>query len=101
MSESHTRKIVSYGLSALVFVIAIVAWQVLVDYLHIPVYLLPGPTRILKVLLDPSIQWSAAIAITLIETVEGFTLSVVVGLLLAIVLAQFRTVRNIIYPYIL
>lgn len=100
-STRDGRKYVSYALSAVVFVFAIIAWQVVVDAFHIPVYLLPGPFRIFRTMISSSIGWPSAILDTLYETLAGFSLSVVVGLLIAIVIAEFKTLRNIIYPYIL
>ena len=100
-SARDARKYVSYVLSVVVFVIGIFAWQVIVDAFHIPVYLLPGPLRVFSVMVSTSISWPSAILATLYETLAGFALSVVVGLVLAIVIAEFSTLRNIVYPYIL
>ena len=100
-SARDSRKYVSYTLSVVVFIVAIIVWQLVVDTFHIPVYLLPGPFRIFRDMTSTSIGWPAAILATLYETLAGFALSVVVGMLLAIVIAQSKMLRNIIYPYIL
>lgn len=96
-----SRKYVSYVLSAVVLVAAIITWQVAVDALHVPIYLLPGPSQIFNTMIRASIRWPSAIVVTLYETLAGFFLSVVIGLALAIVIAEFKTLRNVIYPYIL
>jgi NitT/TauT family transport system permease protein len=65
----------------------------------VPAYLLPPPSRIAASLIGDWRELSRALLNTAIASLAGFALSAVVGVLLAIVLANSVWVRRAFYPY--
>lgn len=75
-------------------------WEFGVDYYRIQPLILPAPSRIVRVLfLQFDILIENAIPTTL-ETLGGFGLSVVLGMLLAIGMVYSRWLRELLYPNI-
>lgn len=92
----------SYGVSALLILFILVAWQVGVRAAHIPKYELPVPSEIytsLKVDWVPYLR--PALVATSLEMVLGFLASAVVGVGLAILLHLVRPVRRALYPLLI
>lgn len=79
-------------------VIMMVVWQIVVDAFNIPIYLLPAPTAV----------WKAGVAhfgeimghawVTVVETLIGFALSAVFGVLVAIALAAWPLAGRAVFP---
>jgi NitT/TauT family transport system permease protein len=82
----------------LVLVIFLCFWEAAVRVWEIGVWLLPRPSAVfLACLSKTSLLVPAALA-TAIEILEGFALSVVVGLTMAILIVSNRTVEDSLYP---
>jgi NitT/TauT family transport system permease protein len=100
--SSSTLRTIARGMPAVLAALAVfVAWQAIVVAMNIPVVVLPPPTkiaetihRVFPLLLKHSMP-------TGIEAAFGFLLSAVGGILLAIVLASSKLVRDALYPNIL
>lgn len=85
-------------LPAAAILIMVIAWQIVVEAFHIPIYLLPAPTAV----------WKAGVAnfgeimghawITAAETLIGFALSAIFGVLVAIALAAWPLAGRAVFP---
>ncbi len=89
-------------LAPLVVGVAVLAiWQSVCHFMHIPPYLLPAPSDILRSLI---VNWPIlldALGSTLKVTVLAFVISAVLGILLAFCCAQSRLVALCVFPYII
>jgi NitT/TauT family transport system permease protein len=82
-----------------VFVALLLLWYGLDLLLHLPPYMLPTPLAVGKAVVARFPSLLASLAITTEEAAGGLVASIVVGLLIALVFAQSRWVRRMLYPY--
>jgi NitT/TauT family transport system permease protein len=81
------------------FFVFIGGWQLIVGLLNLPVYLVPKPTDIVSAAwLNKGDLW-VSVSTTAIEAIVGFVLSVVLGVLGAILLASSKLIEKSVYPY--
>lgn len=83
---------------AMAIIILVAIWQGMTVLLDIPKYILPSPYDILLSLMESkgillSHSWT-----TIYEAVVGFIISVAFALLIAIIMNQWRLLKNILYP---
>ena len=103
MKGWHSRlAVLSDILDRFAVLIALVAllllWELAVDLGRIPVFVLPAPSNIWASIVK---NWSALLAhswVTLLETLAGFGLGVVIGIPLAFFIVYSRIFDRIIYP---
>jgi NitT/TauT family transport system permease protein len=79
-------------------VVVAILWQIVVSVFHIPSYLLPAPTSIVH---SGVKNWSSLVSngsVTVVETLIGFGLSIVIGVPLAILIVYSRAFEQILYP---
>ncbi|HEY1985750.1 MAG TPA: ABC transporter permease [Terracidiphilus sp.] len=74
-------------------------WQALVTFYHVPKYILPGPLVVLSALRSRYPSLLNSLWITTEEAAGGLVASIVVGVAVAMVFAQFRWLRQLFYPY--
>ncbi|BBI33582.1 ABC transporter permease [Cohnella abietis] len=84
---------------AITFVVFFGIWQIGVQLADIPPYLLPKPTDILRAATDNYSLLLSALWTTAVESLLGFALSIVIGVLGAILLATSKTIEKGVYPY--
>lgn len=90
------------GLPSLgLFVLVLGVWEFACRALAIPHYLLPMPSAIAVAAWENAgVIWSALL-VTLTETLIAFTVSLVAGVLLAVVLSSSRLLERAAYPYVI
>ena len=76
-------------------------WQAVVSLNHVPVYILPGPLVVAHALADRYPSLLNSLLITTEEAVGGLAASIVVGVAVAMLFAQWRWLRQLVYPYTL
>ena len=93
------RKAIVVMNSVIVFAALLGLWQALVTLNHLPAYILPGPLPVAETLFTrlPSIMNS--LLITTEEAAGGLIASILVGIAAAMVFAQWRRLRQLLYPY--
>lgn len=84
-------------------VLTIGGWELLVHLLRVPSYVVPPPSEIVKALyrgfssgLYPRHLW-----FTVYATLMGFFIGSIIGIILGALIASFRHVEMLIYPYII
>lgn len=82
-----------------VFVALLLIWQLVLWVFHIPAYMLPPPLAVTRVGISRFSSLLASLVITAEESAGGLIASIVIGVLVALVFAQFRWVRQTLYPY--
>jgi NitT/TauT family transport system permease protein len=102
MSRAARRAFLeNYGLPVITLVGTLVVWEVGVDLLKVPLWLVPAPSDILAALAERGGGIWIHIWVTFYETLLGFLLSIVLGVPLAVVIVHSRLVGNAVYPLIL
>jgi putative hydroxymethylpyrimidine transport system permease protein len=76
----------------------VVAWQLLVSVSGVQSFILPGPVRVIEALFNQFDLLIEHAAITLTEMVIGFLAGSLLGLLSALSLSQFRSLRSWLLP---
>lgn len=85
--------------SAIVFIALLVIWSWVVALAHLPGYILPGPLAVAAALHDRYPSLLNSLWITTVEAAGGLAASIVVGVVVAMVFAQWRWLRRLVYPY--
>ena len=90
------------GLTALLFVATIAAWEAVVRAFQIPVFILPSPTQVGMALYRgiASGVYLDHLKYTLLETLLGFIVGAALGFFLGTAVAMNRYVEFFFYPYI-
>jgi NitT/TauT family transport system permease protein len=84
-----------------VFAVLLAIWQLIIWIFHVPPYMLPTPVEVAHSLKARFPSVAAAFAITAIEAAGGLAASIFFGVIVALVFAQSRWVRRMLYPYTL
>jgi len=84
-----------------VFAALLVFWQVVLWVFHVPRYMLPSPRAVEHAFAERFPTLLNAVVITAEEALGGLLASIVVGVAIALVFAQYRWVRRMLYPYTL
>lgn len=89
-------------LSPVLFVVVVGGWELAVKVFEVPRIVLPAPSAIVTSFFNLATKGDLArhFGITLYETVAGFLLGSIAGLLLGALVSQFRLVEKTLYPYI-
>jgi NitT/TauT family transport system permease protein len=74
-------------------------WQALVSLNHLPPYILPGPLAVARALRERLPSLLNSLLITTEEAAGGLAASIVAGVAAAMVFAQWRWLRQLLYPY--
>jgi NitT/TauT family transport system permease protein len=85
--------------SMAVLAVLIGLWQLIVVFYHLPPYLLPGPKPVAEALRDRLPSLLDSLRITAEEAAGGLLASVVFGVAVAMIFAQWRWLRQLLYPY--
>jgi NitT/TauT family transport system permease protein len=83
----------------LFIVLILLLWELTVDFLDIPNYLLPKPTQVFTALINSFPNLVPHIAVTFLESFLGFLIGSTFGFLLALLFTYSKTLENAIYPY--
>ncbi len=86
----------------LVFVIAVVLWEAIVDVFAVPSFIAPAPSAVVASLRGglASHLYLEHFWVTLGEALLGFLIAAAMGIALGAVIAQFRIVERTLYPYL-
>ncbi|VTU40426.1 Putative aliphatic sulfonates transport permease protein SsuC [Variovorax sp. PBS-H4] len=89
-----------WGLGALSALVFLMAWEALVRLMHVRPITLPPPSAVLLELADEWRWYLEHAGFTLLTTLGGFALAVLIGVLLAMLLVASRRFEHAIYPLI-
>src|SRR3984893_16156798 len=84
-----------------VFAALVALWQLVLWAFKVPPFMLPSPWAVLRAVGARFPSLVNALAITAEESAGGLAASIVVGVLVALLFAQSRWVRKMLYPYTL
>jgi NitT/TauT family transport system permease protein len=89
-----------YVLPVATFVLLLIVWEVAVKTLKVPTFILPAPSVVLAEMWNVRVQLAGHAWATLLASLVGFGLTIVVTVPLAVMIAASTTLRNTIYPLI-
>jgi NitT/TauT family transport system permease protein len=84
-----------------VFVVLLAVWQAIIWILHVAPYMLPAPLAVAKALVARRPLLLNALTITAKEAAGGLLASMLAGIAIALVFAQSRWLRRMLFPYTL
>ena len=76
-------------------------WQLIIWINHLPPYILPGPLAVANAVRIRYPSLLQSLRITAVEAAGGLLASIVVGVAIAMVFAQWRWLRQTLYPYMI
>ncbi len=101
MKPNAKRLLISIANAAAVFVALLVLWQLVLWIFSVAPYMLPSPWAVAKAFVERFSTILIAVEITGEESAGGLISSIAVGVLVALIFAQWRWVRRMLYPYTL
>ena len=93
------RSLLTIFNSVIVFACLLGIWQAVVSLYRLPPYILPGPFAVLRAMHGRLPSLLNSLFITTEEAAGGLAASIVVGVAVAMVFAQWRWLRQVLYPY--
>ena len=87
--------------AAAVFAAFLALWQIILWVFHVAPYMLPSPWAVARAVGARIPSLLNSLAITAGESAGGLAASVIIGVLVALLFAQSRWVRKMLYPYTL
>jgi NitT/TauT family transport system permease protein len=82
-----------------VFATLLILWQLVLWIFSVPRFMLPSPWAVAKAVVARFPSLVVSMGITAEEAGVGLIGSIVVGVIVALIFAQFRWVRRMLYPY--
>ncbi len=88
------------ALALAAFVVFVAVWEAAVRLARIPAFVLPAPSAILAKFLADIPLLRRHTLVTLEEILVGYLVAAAFGLLIAVLIVQFKAVERVVYPYI-
>src|SRR5438105_3881364 len=82
-----------------VLIVLLVIWQGAIAIFNIQPYILPGPLETVRGGWDARDDLGVALRATFVDSLLGLGLSIVLGLLIAMLIARFKTLERGLLPY--
>jgi NitT/TauT family transport system permease protein len=95
------RRVVTVANTLAVFASLLLMWQLILWIFRVPPFMLPSPWVVAKAVVARFPSLLQSFVITAEEAVGGMLLSIVVGVGVALIFAQSRWVRRMLYPWTL
>ena len=93
------KHLAALGNALLVFVALLVLWQLVLWIFHVPRFMLPSPFAVAQAIVARFPALLTSLSITAEEAGGGLLASIGVGVLIALIFAQSRWIRRMLYPY--
>lgn len=92
------KAIVHYIPPALTFLVCLLAWELGVRAFHVPLYLLPPPSLVVAYIASNKALFVASTVETVRLVLEGFAISILLGIPLGVLLARSQLFARTVYP---
>ena len=100
-SNVWRKRLVSAAFPLAALVALLVVWEGLVDLLQVPTYLIAAPSAVWAAFIENPGYILKHTAATGFAALAGFTLALLIGGILAVVIAYSRALERAIYPYLI
>ncbi len=81
------------------FAVVVLVWQAVVRIWAVPAFLLPSPTDVVAAARENSAKLAWATGMTAAGAASGFVVSLILGVLIALVFSQSAIIRRSFFPY--
>jgi NitT/TauT family transport system permease protein len=81
-------------------VVVTVAWELAIKLFHVPTFVLPAPSAIVRQLIESRARLASAAMSTAVEILLGFVLAALTGIAIALVIVRFERFGRALYPLI-
>lgn len=95
------RRLITVGNAVAVFAALVALWQLVLWIFHVPPYMLPSPWAVVVAVRARLPSLLTALSITAEEAAGGLLAGTAMGVVVALIFAQSRWVRKMLYPYTL
>jgi NitT/TauT family transport system permease protein len=95
------QRLITAGNALAVFAALLLLWQLVLWIFRVPAFMLPSPWSVARTSAMRFASLATAFAITGEEALGGLLASIVVGAAIALIFAQSRWIRRMLYPYTL
>lgn len=92
-------RLLRFAAPVAVAIVVLLAWQALVVAYEVPVYLVPSPLVVLRTLIDDRALLLHSLSITLGIALTALAISIVVGVVVALLFVQSRWIEMSFFPY--
>jgi NitT/TauT family transport system permease protein len=93
------QRLITAANALAVFGALLVLWQAILWIFRVPAFMLPSPWAVARAVVARFPSLLASLAITAEESAGGLIASIVAGVVIALIFAQSRWVRRMLYPY--
>jgi NitT/TauT family transport system permease protein len=93
------RRLITVSNALAVFAALLILWQLILWIFHVPRYMLPSPSAVARAVGHRFPSLLTAMWITAEESVGGLIAAIILGVIVALIFAQSRWVRKMLYPY--
>jgi NitT/TauT family transport system permease protein len=93
------KRFIAVANALAVFGALLLLWQLILWIFHVQAFMLPSPWAVARAVVDRFPSLMISLAITAEESLGGLIASIIVGVLVALIFAQSRWVRTMLYPY--
>jgi NitT/TauT family transport system permease protein len=94
------RKVPDFVLALGLMAAVTVVWELAIRLLHVPTFVLPAPSAVVRSLIVSRVQLAGATESTSLEILLGFILAAVTGIAVALVIVRFDRFGRALYPLI-
>lgn len=98
---TRSRNTVDFIAPTLFIIILLAVWELLVQDLSIPEWILPGPIRILKTFWETAPLMLRHAQITMVECLIGFMAAIIFSFIIAFIMDEIPLIRKSVYPLII
>lgn len=98
MMNERLWNLPAWVLPTIAMVVLTLIWEAIVRGFSIPLFIIPAPSDILRATLQSGAQIPIHTLITLYETLVGFVVATIIGVLLGVVLVWSRILRETFFP---
>jgi NitT/TauT family transport system permease protein len=93
------QRLITLANALAVFAAVLVVWQLVLWVFKVPRFMLPSPWAVARAVVARFPSLLMSLAITAEESLGGLLASIVVGVAMALLFAQSRWIRKMLYPY--
>jgi NitT/TauT family transport system permease protein len=94
------RKIPDAVLALGLMAAVVVVWELAIRLFHVPTFVLPAPSAVVRSLIESRAQLASAAGSTSLEILLGFILAAAVGIAVALAIVYFERFGRALYPLI-
>jgi NitT/TauT family transport system permease protein len=101
MRPAQSPKKVPDGVLALgLMAVVIAVWEGAIRLFHVPTFVLPAPSAVVRSLIESRVQLAKAAEATSLEILLGFALAAAAGIVIALAIVHFERFGRALYPLI-